>query len=150
MLLDLSTLAVDAKKAIEGVWVKHSGAEFKLARYNNPNASAARSAAIAEFYTEIKDVENLEDDKFSERYRLLNAKVFAEHVLIDWKSVGLPNDKGEAVEVKYTPEVGFTILGDINYYELYQFLLEESIRHDGYALKNEEAIVEDVKGSANS
>lgn len=154
-LLDLTSLAIDSKKAMQGAWVKMGAAEFLLARYNNPSATAARSAAVASFYSEIKDQDIL-DDKVSEKYRILNVEVFAKEVLLDWKGVGLPTGKKtktgevELEAVDYSVEKGIAFLSNMDYYELYQFLLEKSIEHDRYQKENEEAVVEDVKPTANS
>lgn len=148
-MLDLTSLAIDSKKATEGVWVKMGQAEFLLARHNNPNASVARSEAIAKFYSEIQDVESI-DEKTTRKFRKVNIQVFCEHVLLGWKNVGLPNAEGVLEAVDYTPERGVEILSNDDYYELHQFLLEKSIEQENYRIKNEEAVVEDVKPSANS
>lgn len=143
-MLNLSQLAVDPSKASNGVWVKWMGGSFLIARFNNPTADMLRAQLSAEFYqkwSERDDDQALSEADTQELFDI-DAKVMSEAILMDWKDVALDGDK-KATE--YTPEIGFKVLRDRAYYDLYQFILKEAVKHSQYARGNEEGIVEDVK-----
>ena len=150
MALDLRTIAVDVKKASEGVWIKYMGGEFKIARYNNRSAEAARAQVMAEHYEKLREKIDKEEDFTNEddlEFHRANAKVMAEEILLDWRGV-VNDDSGE--ELKYTSEAGYKILSDLAYFDLYQFIFNESIKHANFSAKAKEKIKKDVKRTASS
>lgn len=150
MALDLRSIAVNVKKASEGVWVKYLGAEFKVARYNNRSAEAARAQAMMLHYEKLREKMDSGEDFSEEDDQALhetNAKVMADEILLDWK--GLTNDDS-GNEFEYSKEAAFNLLKNLAYFDVYQFILNESIKHSNYAEKNEASITKDVKPSASS
>lgn len=145
-LFDISQLAVDPKKSNEGVWVDlyGTGVEFLLARHNNRNAVNARLAADASMYKELRDAKGDDLDALQEKLRISQARVLADHVLLDWKGMEFEG------ETKYTPELAFRLLSNPAYEEVFQFVIRESINNEHFRLENEQEITEDVKPSANS
>jgi hypothetical protein len=148
MALDLRTIAVDTKKASEGIWVKYLGAEFKIARYNNRAAEAARAQAMAVHYEKLKDKldsgEEFTDEDDLELHTT-NAKIMAEEILLDWKGVF----NGEE-ELPYSSEAAFKVLSDLAYFDLYQFVFNESVKTANYSAEVKQKIKKDVKRTASS
>lgn len=144
-MFDLRSLAVDAKKSTEGVWVDFlgTGIELKIARHNNRRAENARAAALYEFYRQLKDSKDSED--MEEKLRQVQAQVLSEHILVDWKGIALD---GEPLE--YSEENAMKLLGDPDFEDFYQFVVSESSRRENFERENEVAVVADVKTSASS
>lgn len=144
-MFDLKALAVDSKKSTEGVWIDFlgTGAQVKVARHNNRRAENARSAALYEFYKDLKDESKSED--IEAKLRQVQAEVMAEFILLDWKGFGLD---GEVLE--YSVENAVKILSNPDFEDVYQFILNESTKREHFERSNEEAVAEDVKTSASS
>lgn len=144
-MLDLNTLRVDPTLASAGTWVKFSGAEFLIARYNNRAAENARALLSLEFYTELskKDGEVTEADE--KAFQEIQNKVMSEHILKDWKNVG-----AEGKELKFSPAVAFTILNDEGHDDLRQFIQNEALKRENFVAKEIAAVEKDVKPSADS
>ena len=145
-MLNLEDIAVDPKKA-EGTWVKYLGGQFKLARYSNTQAEAARSQAMLAFYDKFTDKDDGYVASKEDQAELIkaNIKAFCEHVLLDWKGVGR-----SGVEVKYTPEEGFAILSNPAYPDLYPALVKEALKFSNFAATVEAKVKKQVKSSASS
>lgn len=144
-MLDLKSLRVDPELATAGTWVKFSGAEFLIARFNNRAAENARAVLSLEFYTELaaKDGEVSEADE--KAFRELQNRVMADHVLKDWKNVGL-----DGKELKFSPDAAYEILNDEGYDDLRQFIQNEALKRENYITKEIAAVEKDVKPSADS
>lgn len=146
-MLDLNSIAVDPKKVNEGVWVTVFGAKVKLARHSNQKAELARAAGMLKYYeklSEMKEGDTIPED-LQDQVREVNLRAMAEHVILDWKGVGIGG-----VEVPYTPEACFNIISDSKYADFYQRILHLSTQHDNYSAKVEEKVKKQVKTSASS
>lgn len=145
-MFDIEYIAVDPKKASEGTWVSKFGAKFKIARYSNSEAEAARASALADFYQKLSEKDGAKvDEKDTASLRDIQARVMADHVLLDWKNLG---QKGK--ELKYSPDAAYKILRDPKYQDLFNLVLSESLSRDNFAAAADKEIVKDVKRTASS
>lgn len=146
-LFDISKLAVDPKKSNEGVWVDlyGTGVEFLIARHNNRNATNARLASEVALYKDLRNTSDTDAaNAIQEKLRQSQARVLADHVLLDWKGMSF---KGQT---EYTPDLAYELLSDPAYEDIFQFVVRESISNEHFRLDNEEEIIDDVKPSADS
>lgn len=145
-MFDITSLAVDAKKAKEGVWVEYpGGAKFKVARYSSPDADMARREVQLKHYNQLQEtLKKGEEVKESDEYMQDMAHVVAEHILVDWDNI---SEKGK--KLPYSVEKAAELLSHPNYYELYKFVIEQSLSQENFAIPVEE-VAEDVKSSAEA
>ncbi len=145
-MFDLESIALDPKKAQEGTWVSAYGAKFKIAKYSSRGAEAARAAALADFYQKLTArAEGKIDEKDTAELQDIEARVMADHILVDWKNLA---QKGK--ELKYSADAAFKILRDPKYQDLFNLVLRESLKYDNFAAAADKEIVKDVKHTASS
>lgn len=144
-MLDLNSVRVDPVLATEGTWVKFSGAEFLLARFNNRAAENARALLSLDFYTELSTRDGEITSADEKVFQTLQNRVLSEHVIKGWKGIGIGG-----VELEFSKEEAFRILEDEGFDELRQFLVMESLKRENFVTKEIAAVKKDVKPSANS
>lgn len=144
-MLDLNSVRVDPVLATEGTWVKFSGAEFLLARFNNRAAENARALLSLDFYTELSTRDGEITPADEKVFQTLQNRVLSEHVIKGWKGIGIGG-----VELEFSKEEAFRILEDEGFDELRQFLVMESLKRENFVTKEIAAVKKDVKPSANS
>ena len=140
-MLEIKSLSVDPVSAEEGTWANFMGAKFLIARHNSEKASQLRATLTLERWEEI----TANDENAQKLAHQIGTKVLAEAVLLDWKDVG---DKG--VEIKYTPEVGYSYLIDPRFRDLAQFVENYSMNRANYQERAEAEIADSVKSIAAS
>lgn len=130
----LAELASDVSKEQEGVWVTYPNTdiEFKIARLNNP-AHIKQSKKIARKFKNAGFTET----------KLLMAPSVAKNVLVGWKNLSEPNEKGKIVEIPYSAEKALEILRKPEMGNIYDFILEESNDQENYRLET----LEEKKGN---
>lgn len=148
-MFEITTLAVNPEFANEGKWVEYPGtpAKFKIARFNNRKAELARHEANLELYKRLQaQLKSSTPEEFTDTEALqVQAKVMSQHILKDWEGI---SKNGESLA--YSPEAAYELLADPAYYDFYMFVFNEAISHENYSAETEEAVVEDVKTSADS
>lgn len=144
----LRTLAADAAKEKEGVWVPYAdGVEFKIARAKNKEFRAKLMTIIRGLRRKQKKFERVSDPdavnmvlQNADEFRESIAPAVASHILLGWKNV--EDDDGKPME--YTPEKGTEILSDNTYEDVLTFILEVSNESELYRA---EETAEDAKNS---
>lgn len=142
-MLNIETLAVDPKLAIEGTWAPFAGGKFLIARYNNPVAEQMRNSL---FLTgDNMKVLQAGGEKADALAVEIEMEVMTTAVLLDWDDVA-EADKA----LKYTPEVGKRLLTDERYRELLKFIENYSIQRGNYRERTEAEVSDSVKATADS
>lgn len=145
-MFDINAIAVDPKKAIGGTWVNAFGAKFKVARFNNRAAEAARASAMVDFYEKLTSRDGSKiDESDNDALQDIQARVMADHVLLDWKGLA-QNGK----ELKFSADAAYRILKEPKYQDFYNMILRESLKHENFSAAAEKAIAKDVKPTASS
>ncbi len=120
---DLEELFTDQKKEVDGVWVDfYGGAKLKLASMQSPVYKAALAKQAKLNKLRLDD----DNDDVVELVNELTCKAMADHVLIDWKGINLPEEK----DAKYTPEKGETAL--LRSAKFREFVAEAADDHNNF------------------
>jgi len=113
----------------EGVWRTYNGgAQFKIGRAGTAEWANVVNRLERPYQRKIK--RGTMDARDTQR---INYEAISRVLLLDWKGVGK-----DGVAVEYTPTEGFDQL--INDPELAEFILNEALDIDSFAVKNEDNI----------
>ena len=127
--MDLDIFRVDVEKESEGVWTeitfRGKTGKFKIARAGN--------AKFNRVYTKLKLARNFADPESEEAIEYQNDclnRAFAEAILIDTGDE--ITNKGK--KVKYTPELGYTLMTDPGLIELKNQIAQAAGDFEQYAI----------------
>jgi hypothetical protein len=120
----LSSIAIDTKKSIDGVWCPlYDGIELKIARINNPDYEKYREKLNEPFLRQIR-ASIIDKGVMAD----LTKQAVAKCVLIDWKNI--EDEVGQPIPYSY--EKALEILRNPAYVQLADFVMAKACDYELY------------------